>query len=196
MMMTSHTKSLLLVLPAAFMMLGLIAVAAVKSGPAAKGDASSFTALLPVLKHPRCMNCHSAGDFPRQGDDGHQHAMNVRRGVGGMGVTAEKCSTCHQDHNVAGLHAPPGAPGWRLPPATMPMIWQGKTGGELCELLKDPKQNGHRTVAQIVEHMTEDKLVLWGWAPGEGRNPVPMAQQDFAAKVKAWAAAGAPCPAK
>lgn len=195
-MMTSHTKSFLLVFLAAFTMLGLMAAAAAKPGPAAKDDASSFTALLSVLKHPRCMNCHSAGDFPRQGDDGHPHTMNVRRGVGGMGVTSQKCSTCHQDRNVAGFHAPPGAPGWRLPPAAMPMIWQGKSDGELCAVLKDPKQNGHRTVAQIVEHMTGDKLVLWGWAPGDGRKPVPMAQEDFAAKVKAWAAAGAPCPAK
>src|SRR5258708_9927802 len=91
-MMTSNTKSLLLVFLAAVMMLGLIAMAAAKSGPAAKGDASSFTALLPVLKHPRCMNCHSTGDFPRQGDDGHQHAMDVRRGAEGHGVTAENAA--------------------------------------------------------------------------------------------------------
>src|SRR5580698_1870173 len=42
--------------------------------------ASAFEAMIPVLHHPRCMNCHSTGDFPRQGDDSHQHTMNVRRG--------------------------------------------------------------------------------------------------------------------
>ena len=162
----------------------------------ASGDTTLFTALLPVLKHPRCLNCHSAGDFPRQGDDGHRHTMNVRRGTGGLGVTAQKCGVCHQDHNVAGLHTPPGAPGWRLPPAATPMIWQGKTDGEICNVIKDPKENGHRTIAQIVEHMTSDKLVLWGWAPGEGRNPVPMSHAEFSAKVKVWAAGGAPCPAR
>ena len=31
------------------------------------GDGTLFTAFAPVLKHPRCMNCHSQGDFPRQG---------------------------------------------------------------------------------------------------------------------------------
>ena len=77
---------------------------------AAAGDGALFTAFVPVLRHPRCMNCHSKGDFPRQGDDGHPHTMNVRRGPAGMGVTAEKCSTCHQDHNLAGAHLPPGAP--------------------------------------------------------------------------------------
>src|SRR5713226_3368308 len=56
----------------------------------ATGDGGLFTAFVSVLRNPRCMNCHSQGDFPRQGDDGHQHAMNVRRGPDGHGVTAQK----------------------------------------------------------------------------------------------------------
>lgn len=158
------------------------------------GDATLFTALLPVLHHPRCMNCHSTGDFPRQGDDGHRHTMNVRRGPTGRGVSAEKCSTCHQDHNLGGAHLPPGAPNWSLPSPAMPMVWQGLSDGELCRALKDPEQNRHRDLDQLVEHMTEDKLVGWGWAPGEGRTPVPMPHEEFTARVKAWRAAGAPCP--
>ena len=101
------------------------APAAKKLAHAVAGDGALFTAFVPVLRHPRCMNCHSQGDFPRQGDDGHPHTMNVRRGPAGMGVTAEKCSTCHQDHNLVGAHLPPGSPGWHLPPPNMPMIWQG-----------------------------------------------------------------------
>lgn len=160
----------------------------------AAGDGNLFTAFVPVLRHPRCMNCHSKGDFPRQGDDGHQHTMNVRRGPDGHGVTAEKCSTCHQDHNLSGEHLPPGAPHWGLPPANMPMIWQGLTDGQLCESIKNPKQNRGRNLDQLVEHLTEDKLVMWGWNPGEGRTPVPMPHDEFSAKVKQWQAAGAPCP--
>ncbi len=157
---------------------------------------SLFGALVPVLRHPRCLNCHSAGDFPRQGDDGHAHAMAVRRGMTGEGVTAEKCTTCHQDQNLAGLHLPPGAPGWRLPAAATPMIWRGRSDAAICRQIKDPSQNGNRSMAQIVEHMTEDKLVAWGWNPGEGRTAVPMSHDEFATKVKAWVAAGAPCPAR
>ncbi len=78
----------------------------------AAGDGGLFVEFVSVLRHPRCMNCHSQGDFPRQGDDGHPHSMNVRRGPQRHGVTAEKCSTCHQDHNLAGAHMPPGG-GWR-----------------------------------------------------------------------------------
>ena len=166
-----------------------------KKAADATGDGALFTAFVPVLRHPRCMSCHSQGDYPRQGDDGHQHTMNVRRGSDGHGVTAEKCSTCHQDHNLPGAHLPPGAPHWALPPANMPMNWQGLTDAQLCQSIKDPKQNRNRNLDQLVEHLTEDKLVMWGWNPGEGRNPVPMPHDEFVAKVKQWRAAGAPCPA-
>jgi hypothetical protein len=155
--------------------------------------AGAFESIVPVLRHPRCMNCHSTGDFPRQGDDSHRHTMQIRRGPEGQGVNAVKCSTCHQDHNLVGLHMPPGAPDWHLPPPAMPMIWEGLTDHQLCELLKEPRQNGNRTVEQIVEHM-HTPLVLWGWAPGEGRTPVSMPQHEFLAGVEEWAAKGAACP--
>ncbi len=158
------------------------------------GAAAAFEAIVPVLRHPRCMNCHSNGDFPRQGDDSHRHTMQIRRGPDGKGVNAVRCSTCHQDHNLTGLHMPPGAPDWHLPSPAMPMIWEGLTDHQLCELLKDPQQNGHRTAEQIVEHM-HTPLVLWGWVPGEGRTPIPTPQHDFLAKVQEWAARGAACPA-
>src|SRR5205807_7256450 len=41
--------------------------------PAAKDDGALFVEFVSVLRHPRCMNCHSQGDLPRQGDDGHPH---------------------------------------------------------------------------------------------------------------------------
>ncbi|HYK48564.1 MAG TPA: hypothetical protein VEU94_02480 [Terriglobales bacterium] len=162
--------------------------------PAAKGDGKLFSAFVVVLRNPRCMNCHSEGDFPRQGDDGHRHMMNVRRGPEGHGVTAEKCSTCHQDHNLAGAHLPPGAPNWGLPPASTPMVWQGLTDAQICQSIKDPQQNKNRNLDQLVEHLTEDKLVGWAWNPGEGRTLGPMPHDEFAVKVKQWQAAGAPCP--
>jgi hypothetical protein len=164
------------------------------AGGAASNQGALFTAFVPVLRHPRCMNCHSNGDFPRQGDDEHPHTMNVQRGPGGQGVTAEKCSTCHQDHNLVGAHLPPGAPNWGMPPASTPMVWQGLTDSQICQSIKDPGQNKNRNIEQLAEHLTEDKLVTWGWTPGEGRTPVPMPHDEFASRVRAWQAAGAPCP--
>ncbi|PWT92394.1 MAG: hypothetical protein C5B55_06525 [Blastocatellia bacterium] len=155
---------------------------------------AAFLAIIPVLKHPRCLNCHANGDFPRQGDDNHIHAQNVRRGPFGHGVTAQKCSACHQEENVAGLNMPPGAPNWHLPPPNMPMIWEGKTPGQICQQMKDPKQNHGKSVEGIVEHVTSDKLVLWGWNPGEGRTLPPISHDEFAAKFQEWAKFGAACP--
>ena len=166
------------------------------TGNSESNDGTLFTAFVPVLRHPRCMNCHSKGDYPRQGDDSHRHTMDIRRGPAGFGVTAVKCSTCHQDHNLGDVHLPPGAPGWHLPSPSMPMIWEGLTDAQLCQSIKDPKQNKGRNLDQLVEHLTEDKLVAWGWNPGPGRTPVPIAHDEFSAKVKQWQAAGAPCPSR
>jgi len=74
------------------------------------------------------------------------------------------------------------------------MIWEGLTDRQLCELFKDRKQNGNRSVEEIVEHM-QTPLVRWGWHPGEGRAPVPVSFDKFISDVKAWAAKGAACPA-
>ncbi len=156
---------------------------------------SAFEAIVPVLRHPRCMNCHSKGDYPRQGDDSHPHTMQVKRGRNGVGEGVVGCSSCHQDHNLDGVHTPPGAPDWHLPSPGMPMIWEGLSDRQLCELFKDPNQNGDRDPQEIVEHM-HTPLVLWGWHPGDGRTPVPVPQEEFLSKVQEWASKGAACPAE
>ena len=66
--------------------------AAVTDAAREAGAAAAFEAMVPVLRHPRCVNCHSAGDFPRQGDDGHQHTMQLRRGPDGR----RSWSTCRR----------------------------------------------------------------------------------------------------
>jgi hypothetical protein len=173
-----------------------IAILLVGSCWAASNDsAAGFEAILPVLHSPRCMACHSAGDFPRQGNDLHAHLMDVRRGPAGDGAGPVHCDSCHQERNSPGLHAPPGAPGWHLPSPSMPMIWEGLNARQLCESIKDPARNGHKSIQQIVEHM-QTPLVRWGWAPGEGREPVPVPFAEFLAKVRQWAAGGAACPAE
>ncbi len=75
------------------------------------------------------------------------------------------------------------------------MIWEGLSDRQLCELFKDPNQNGDRDPQEIVEHM-HTPLVLWGWHPGDGRTPVPVPQEEFLSKVQEWASKGAACPAE
>jgi len=185
--------SFILLLVAAGLAVSTTSTRAVVHKDDAKARAA-FLSIIPVLKHPRCLNCHATGDFPRQGDDNHIHTQNVRRGLDGHGKYSQKCGACHQEQNVAGLNMPPGAPNWHLPPANMPMIWEGKTPGQICQQIKDPKQNNGKSVAQIIEHVTADKIVMWGLNPGEGRTPPPISHQEFAAKFQDWASNGAACP--
>ena len=46
-------------------------------------SAAIFTELGKVLTHPRCLNCHPAGDRPRQGDVSRLHQPPVERGADG-----------------------------------------------------------------------------------------------------------------
>jgi hypothetical protein len=156
---------------------------------------AAFLAAYPVFMHPRCVNCHPIGDAPLQGDDSHPHLQNVKRGPDGKGLYAAKCANCHQETNLPGENMPPGHPNWHLPPADMRMVFEGKTPGELARQLKDPRQNGGKTLAEIIHHVAEDSLVInSGWNPGEGRTKPPLSHAEFARKMREWADQGAALP--
>jgi hypothetical protein len=158
------------------------------------GSTKAFMSVYKVLMSSRCMNCHPSGESPLQGDDSHIHTMNVKRGADGKGLYAARCGNCHQAGNTAGLHMPPGNPKWGLPPANMRMVFQGRTPRQLALQLLDPKQNGGRTKAQLIDHMAHDDLVGWAWHPGDGRTLPPMSRPAFAAQVRLWIAKGAYAP--
>jgi mono/diheme cytochrome c family protein len=171
--------------------------AAAVARPADKDDAGTRAAFLEVYKvlmHPRCMNCHPSGDSPLQGDDSHVHMQNVKRGEDGKGKYALKCANCHQDTNLPGANMPPGNPNWHLPKKDMPLVFQGKSPRELADQLKDPRRNGGRTLEQLVEHVTNDKLVQWGWEPGDGRTKPPLSHEEFVKKFREWVEKGAASP--
>ncbi|MFZ3214674.1 MAG: hypothetical protein WA192_01300 [Candidatus Acidiferrales bacterium] len=155
---------------------------------------AAFNRAWTVFDSPRCRNCHPSGDAPLQGDDGHTHIQDVKRGPDGKGVYGMRCNTCHQAANLPGANMPPGNPNWHLPPPNMKMVIQGETAGQFCRQLKDPAQNGGRTLAQVIEHVSSDALVGWGWNPGDGRTLPPLNRPEFVAAMKAWVDAGASCP--
>jgi mono/diheme cytochrome c family protein len=155
---------------------------------------AAFADVYKVLMHPRCMNCHPSGDMPLQGDDSHPHLQNVKRGEDGKGKYALKCANCHQDVNLPGENMPPGNPIWQLPRREMPLVFQGKSPRELADQLKDPRRNGGKTLDQLVEHVTHDKLVDWGWEPGDGRTKPPLSHDEFAKKFREWVEKGAASP--
>ena len=158
--------------------------------PAAR-SAAAFTEVSKVLTHPRCVNCHPAGDRPLQHEQGQLHQPPVARGADGFGLASMRCALCHQKANFEPGRVP-GHPHWHLAPREM--AWQGKTAAEICAQIKDPARNGGRSLAQIHEHIGTDSLVGWAWAPGFGREPAPGTQAQAGALIAAWIKDGAACP--
>jgi hypothetical protein len=147
------------------------------------------------LTHPRCMNCHPAGDHPLQGNDQHEHMPPVWRAETGHFEAA--CSGCHSErnttlHEAASYRSIPGHPRWGFAPLSM--AWQYKSLREICVQLKDVKLNGGRDLAALQEHIAKDDLVGWGWNPGAGRDPAPGNQEAAGLLVQAWIDSGAECP--
>lgn len=179
-----------------------LVLASAGCGPssAEKAQASAaFSTVQQVLQNPRCQNCHIPGDSPLQFDAGVPHAMEVTRGPEGKGAPGLPCATCHGTANPPasyGPHAPPGAPNWNLPPPERKMVFIGLSAADLCETVKDKSKNGGRDFDALIRHVSEDRLVLWGWAPGGERAPVSIPHEEFVAKFKEWAAAGGPCPGR
>ena len=158
--------------------------------PAAR-SAALFVELGKVLTHPRCVNCHPAGDRPRQGDAMRLHQPPVERGPDGHGLPAMRCPVCHQQGNFDAARMP-GNSIWHLAP--LEMGWENKTLGQICAQIKDRGRNGNRSLAEIVHHIGTDHLVGWAWAPGYGRTPAPGTQKLAGELVEAWVKTGAVCP--
>ena len=156
-----------------------------------------FTEAAKVIMNPRCINCHPATDRPRQGNDQHIHMPPVTRGDSGGGVAGNTCGACHRERNFtlmekASYKSIPGHPRWGLAP--IEMAWEGKSMGQICAQLKDPRRNGGRDLTLLQEHLAKDDLIAWGWNPGVGRAPAPGTQAQLGELIKAWIDTGAQCP--
>jgi hypothetical protein len=157
---------------------------------------AAFETVRSVLQHPRCQNCHPAGDAPLQGDDGRVHNQNILRGPEGKGMVGANCTTCHQAANPPaelGANIPPGSPDWHMPPPQTKMVFVGVSPKDLCEAIKDPARNGGKDAAALRKHL-EDPLVTWAWSPGVGRSKPPVSYEAFVAAWHQWDGAGMPCP--
>lgn len=191
-------------LPAVLFLAGMTLSVAFAFSPPPQVEASAaaaigeepFDKMMAVLTHKRCVNCHPAGDQPRQGEDSHLHNFGVRRGPDNHGAVALRCSSCHQSENNA-LSGVPGAPEWSLAP--LEMQWEGLSRVEIARSMLDPAINGGRSLDELVHHLTEHELVLWAWEPGvdaagKPREKPPVPKDEYIQAVKDWAAAGALIP--
>ena len=152
-------------------------------------SAATFEKIASVLRHPRCLNCHQP-EVPLQGDRGWQHIPKIARSATTPEEGSPACARCHVgDGPATGI---PGVPGWRLAP--IEAAWQGLSTAQLCLAIKSPKTNGGRDLPELIKHLDEDALVLWGWQPGGQRPPPPISHKELVDLARYWISTGAACP--
>jgi PQQ-dependent dehydrogenase (methanol/ethanol family) len=172
------------------------------STPGTRGS-EHWQAVYSVLTSPRCINCHTGTNYPRQGDDRHPHIFSVVRGADDHGAPVARCSACHGAENNPNTGIP-GRSDWHAAPLSM--AWETAPGvamteAKLCAVLKDRLRNGNRSLADLAEHVDTEHLVLWAWDPGvrwngEARRTPPISHDVFVAAFKEWVDDGAACPSK
>jgi len=193
-------RSVGLLAAAAAILVGALMVARIagaQQGATASNPAAMFARIASVLQSPRCLNCHTVTDYPRQGDDRHAHVFFVSRGPDDRGWPWARCTSCHKaaNNNATGI---PGRPDWHMAPLSMG--WEGLSPAQLCHRLLDKAANGNRSPDQILEHIvTDGQFVAWSWSPGRNlagvpRTVPPMPRAEFNHLVETWVHAGAVCP--
>ena len=162
---------------------------------------AAWDSVYSVLTYPRCINCHTATNYPQQGDERRRHFANVIRGPEGKGVAGLNCASCHQEKNSDATGVP-GGHNWHLAPLSM--RWQDLndrklTSAEVCRALIDRKKNHGLDGPGLLKHHEEEPLVLWAWDPGRRpdgtlRALPPLTHAQFVEATRRWVAAGTPCP--
>jgi len=169
--------------------------------PTANSSDAAWDSVYSVLTSPRCINCHTATNYPQQGDERRRHFANVIRGPQGRGVAGLNCASCHQDQN-ADATGVPGAHGWHLAPLSM--RWQDVNDQKLssatvCRSLIDRVKNHGLDGPALLKHHQTEPLVLWAWNPGRrpdgtARALPPLTHEQFVNATRRWVTAGTPCP--
>ena len=198
---------LLVALPLLLLIVG-VAVVASSAQQTEGGQASrraeglaAWAQVHSVLVHPRCINCHTAVDYPQQGDARRRHFANVVRGADGHGVPGLQCATCHQESNADSTGVP-GSHNWHLAPLSM--AWQDRndkplSSAAICRAVTDRRKNHNMDGRALLKHNAEDTLVGWAWEPGPDIHRVlrtlpPLSRDAFAEATRRWVGAGMPCP--
>ena len=160
---------------------------------------NAFRAMMPVFRHPRCINCHGAFDIASEAHEGSE--VVAKSGLNPRALLTakerkklhESCGNCHD--NIEGHLIRLDSTrieGWLVAP--LPMLWTGKNDDELCMLMKRFEPTGE----QFVDHLETDhreiqfiKAAFHGdRALGtalEGKpEPPPGTQAELVDKARKW----------
>jgi hypothetical protein len=153
--------------------------------PLSKRDAATaaaaFAGLLPVLQHPRCINCHGVfADLQENRATKHPG----RFVPAGMSVSGDDCVGCH---DLGAIPTPDGM-AWRLPP---PHMFFTQDPVSICKRFRS---TGAATGADFLNHLFSDAAIGLGFAGKKGQSdlpaePPPMSRDAFLALAEQWVAA-------
>jgi hypothetical protein len=143
---------------------------------------NAFTqTIAPVMRHPRCIECHSF-HYPGGFGTGGQHTGGNSNGLN------NGCSGCH-DQDI-GLSQTGGIIDWRSPTVLQgDFDFRNKTTQQLYD------QVVNSSVPDIVTHLKDDDRIFWAIELGIDPNlsnmgDVPITKAQWDVLVDAWAAGG------
>jgi hypothetical protein len=144
-----------------------------------------FAQMLPVFRHPRCMNCHGGVDPASEQHRGMEQLDPDIDPVPNNPAYLAQCQSCHD-----------GLPGWTIPGA--PVFFVGKSDEELCLQMKRFEHTGEL----FVEHLLNDhggiQFIAAGFAGDRALGAQGLAdfslavekppgtQADLVAKARRW----------
>ena len=140
--------------------------------------------MLPVLRHPRCANCHGAMDLFAK-DSPHPGGSFAGREEG---LTENKWVACAQCHDLSPKDPAQStkANQWRVVLTDAPR-WGVLSDHKLCSRLKETAQ----TSGEFLAHMQNDFRVKLGFAGTRGQKdldaePPPRTQAQFVESATRW----------
>ncbi|MEP6689207.1 MAG: hypothetical protein ABJC36_12735 [Gemmatimonadales bacterium] len=144
----------------------------------------SFAEMLPVFRHPRCINCHGAVNPLGEEHRGRDQLDAEIDPMGDRERFLAQCQDCHD-----------GLPGWRTPGE--PVFFTGKDDEALCLQMKRFERTGESFVEHIENDHHDIQFIAAGFAGdralGEGLGdielvvePPPGTQADLTAKARRW----------
>ena len=139
----------------------------------------AFAEMLPVFRHPRCMNCHGGMDIASARHPGADQLEPMANPL-----DVEQCQACHD-----------GLPGWRQPHSSV--FFTDKSDEELCLQMKKFEHTGDEFVEHIFNDHGDVQFIAAGFvgdrALGEGLQDYrltiekpPGTQAQLTAMARKW----------
>lgn len=139
----------------------------------------AFADMLPVFRHPRCMNCHGGLDIMSERHPGADDIVPMANPL-----DVEQCQQCHD-----------GLPGWRQPGS--PVFFVDKSDEELCLQMKRFESTGDKFVEHIFNDHGDVQFIAAGFVGdralgqeltdrGLTIEKPPGTQAQLTAKARKW----------